>query len=314
MSEKFICYMDVLGFSNYVTENDRCDYALDILNNVNLILKTRIVDYEIMKKEGYDTKLDALVKRTSVDSFEDYIALSDSIFIASSNNCDLFVMQISTFLSECYLLRADQYRKPENMEKPECVKVQKYDFKQRKFVPTEYMWYPILFRGGISYGEVAYGENYCLHNGRKPGRTLNLVGKGVVTAVNLEKCGKGPHLYIDDNILKKMSDGIRKFVVKRHDAMYILCPVFHYIWENPYDVVLNDFKMELEASLNLWRAYKKKVYSDQYYELLKLTIESFLKGSEVYYPDKYNVIKEKVKALLKKEDVKLQEVIELCSC
>ena len=300
MAERYICYIDILGFSNYIMKNEHCDYAADILNNVNLILKTRIIDRKIADEQEVEECLRPLIERTSVDTYDDYLALSDSIFITSSGDCNLFIKQISTFLMDCFLLRADRYRNPENENEPALVTVTKYDLHSAKIIHEKAWWYPILFRGGISSGEVIRGENYRLCNGIVE-KTPNLIGKGVVQAVNLEKSGKGPHLFIDDNIARCLSDEMSEFVGENAGAKYILWPAFHYIWENGYDMILPDFKNDLGACLSLWRAYKNKSYSTHYFELVKLIIQSFLKGCEVYYRERYDNIKKEIGMILSKE-------------
>ena len=305
MGKKCICYIDVLVFSNYVKDNEHCGYALDILNNINLILGTRISDQRHMKKNGYDDQLEELITRTSVDSFEDYLALSDSVFI-TSDSPDIFIKQISTFLSSCFLLSAEHYRNPDNINKPECIMLNGYDIKTNKIIKKEYKWYPILFRGGLSYGEVVRSTNYILYKGQ-PGRTPNLVGEGVVSAVNLESSGKGPHLFIDDNIFECLSDEVRRFISEKHGKKYILWPAFHFIWENGIDIVYQDFWMELEACLNLWNAYKNMPYFEHYYELVKLMIQSFLKLCEVYFENEYNRIYAKIWHGLKEKGIEMQD-------
>lgn len=298
MCEKYICYIDILGFSNYILENEHCDYAVDILNNVNFVLNTRIIDQKTLFKQGFEERLNPLIERTSVDTFDDYLALSDSVFI-TSNKCNLFIKQISTFLMECFLLRADRYRNPEDENEPTRVTVMKYDLHNGEITQQSVLWYPILFRGGISFGEVIRGENYMLCDGAIK-KMPNLIGKGVVRAVNLEKSGKGPHLFIDDSVEEHLSDEMKQFVWKDSKSKYVLWPVFHYIWENEYDSVLCDFKNDLAACINLWKAYRDRQYSDHYYKLVKLIIQSFFMGCEVYYPSKYNSIKKEIRMCLDK--------------
>lgn len=308
MNEKCVCYIDVLGFSNYVIDNVHCGYAADILSNIHHVLRTRQFDKKIIEKNGYDSRLEALVQRTSVDSFDDYLTLSDSIFITSQNP-DLFIKQLSTFLWECFLLHAEHFQHPEDSKRPELVTLTV--FRSGKNMPEkeEYFWYPVLVRGGITYGEVVRIENYCIC-GRQPETTRNLVGKGVVKAVNLEKMGKGPHLFIDDNLYEKLSDELKQFIVEKQGVKYILWPVFHHIWENEIQVVYRGVEKELEACITLWNAYKDKPYSVHYSELLKLVVRSFLKGCEIYHFKYYDKVKKQIKERLEKSGIIMYDSID----
>ncbi|MCP1102764.1 hypothetical protein M2454_002078 [Aequitasia blattaphilus] len=304
-NKKSIAYLDVLGFSNYVTGNKNCAYAANMLISVNHILRTKISDYKKMKSVECDERLSELVEKNGVSSFDNLLSFSDSLFITSPK-VDEFLKQLSSFVAECFYYHSEQYRNPLNEKKPEEVKSIVVGSDQHNIVEK---WYPILFRGGISYEEVIVSNSSII----KESEVLqipNLIGKGVVQAVGLEQQGKGPKIFIDDQFYHKLSDTMKRFIAKEQDTKYILWPAFRYIWQNDFESEIQHFKHDLEACINLWLAYQSERFGEQYKELLKLVIRSFMKLCEVIYPENYKTAKVTIVAILEKKKVCVSDFVQ----
>lgn len=306
MNDQFKCvaYLDILGFKNYIIDNETSAYAANVLFNASHVLHTRIIDQKTHPIHRYEDKLRPLVSRTSVTSFERYLSLSDSIFITSSDT-NLFIKQLSTFLSECFLFQASAYGQPNNPMNPEIVYEREWDMKNRSFVDKKTKWYPVLFRGGISYGEVLY-DNAISIIGEEIKHTNNIVGKAVVNAVNLEKKGKGPKLFIDDDFYHQLDEENKKFVsTDSGENKYYLWPACHFIYENNLDSVFTEFRDFMNAAINLWKAYKEKAFGAHYFEFMKLVMEAFMYFCKCYYPDNIEKVKERLSNYIKNQDVDL---------
>lgn len=295
MEKKCIAYLDVLGFTDYTTgnniqgqeESDRnAEFAANVLRGANLILNKKIVESRIHPVDGYDENLKYLAKRGALDSFEKLLALSDGMFITSSeDSANDFIEQLSSYLSSCYLFSANSYLYPENPDSPEDVT---YDIihiapDQSGYTSTldTRKDYPILFRGGISFDEVEYNHSFWISDGATK-KQENIVGKGVVQAVGLERSGKGPKLYIDDTFYRCLNDKNRALTASENDGTkYFLWPAYSFIAENSLEVEFdNDILIFLQSATNLYKAYKTSKppsVSAQYFEFVKMSILSFLK-------------------------------------
>lgn len=305
---KCIAYLDILGFKNYVTDNENCVYAANVLKSANVILTTILNDQQNHPADSYkDKSLKKLAVRTSVTSFENLLQLSDSIFI-TSDDANLFIEQLSSFLLSCFRFYANQYVNPEDPEKPEHVNERVYDIKQKKFVNVPSKWYPVLFRGGISYGEVIYDDAISIDKRNNPSvrTTPNVIGKGVVQAVKSEGKGKGPKLFIDKIFYKKLGKRNRKFVKTDVEGNeYFLWPVYHFIERNSFENNFSDFQQLMTASLNLWKAYRNEDFGIQYLEFMKLVMDSFVCFCEMEYRDDMGKIKNEIRKYIKEQDIDL---------
>jgi len=275
-TKRCIAYLDVLGFSNYIQNNDSCNFAANILQGMNFVLSQKEVDQRIHQIDSYEENLKYLARRASITSFDELLSLSDSIFI-SSKDANLFIEQLSSFLSECFHFTIQNYVHPENATDPIITKIIKLDIYNETSEEIDSKEYPIIFRGGISFDEVVKTETNSFYDG-KIQKSPNLIGLGVVRAVGLEKSGKGPNLYIDDSFYEQLNDYNKSLV--ENDSFgnkYFLWPAYAIISKNDYDTEKNDIRRFLQAIINLWKAYQNESYGVHYLEFLKTSIHSFIK-------------------------------------
>jgi hypothetical protein len=145
----------------------------------------------------------------------------------------------------------------------------------------EFNW-PLLFRGGISYGECHPGQVTSLLNGQE-GRTTILLGKALIEAVQLEgkAKGNGPMLMCSKSFYDSLSREGRKYVVKVQDHYEILWPAFRYCGVCADSNVgfrhESEFDEFFEPAIRWWKACNHLEYAGQYYNFIKLIIRSTLR-------------------------------------
>ncbi len=273
MEEKnVVAYLDLLGFSSHLYSN--IDEALRLLNDYNFILKQGIVD-----GKSYPNLVNA------VNSFKYFLPFSDSIFILSSDP-DVFVKQISSFLLGCFNLQSYYYANPENLCNPEDVSVHEYSSGENGRVVMEeklQKWHPLLFRGGISYGESHIFDVNAIYNSELKS-IKNITGRAIVKAVKeLEPLGKGPRLFCDSNFYNKLKHETKKYCESIGGCNFeILWPAYRFEEKNDLQIEINNYEMFLIKPVeNLWKAYKNQPIGAHYKEFLKLVFRSCIRFSEI---------------------------------
>ncbi|MDA3886581.1 MAG: hypothetical protein PF638_13395 [Candidatus Delongbacteria bacterium] len=268
-----VAYIDLLGFSNFVNSN--LSDAIKVLENYNHIIDDKI----------FDQKLD----NKSKNSFKYFIPFSDSIFIASEMPNE-FIKELADFFLACFKFTSDQYIRPRNSDSPEDIEVitniidKNGKTTQEKVIQK---WYPILFRGGISFGEAHAIELNTINNSEYS-KIKTLAGKAVVKSVGLECLEdlkgkiKGPRLICDKEFMDSITDSKIKFYIvklKDFENLYeILWPAFHFINNKPYEI--KKFNNLFIPISNFWKAYKNEKYGRHYLNFIKLLIESTLRFAE----------------------------------
>lgn len=268
---KVIAFLDLLGFSNAVTRD--ADEALSMLNSYNTIIRTAIVDSQINPSSSYSFELQDLAKRTSTESFDDFIPFSDSIFI-TSDNCNDFLMQLGSFLGKPFHFTSHIYASPKNQQDPtayhniEIVQNGKGEFTTVD-VPCHIP--PALFRGGVALGEVNIITLSCILNKeRKECHTL--LGDAVVEAVRLEqKKVKGPRIVFGQEVFNELDDKTRLYCRNLpEDINYyeLLWPGMKYILENHsnFQGEFSHFYDLFTPAYNLWYYYKDDTAVGAHYE------------------------------------------------
>ncbi|MEI6174339.1 MAG: hypothetical protein WCR01_11365 [Bacteroidota bacterium] len=261
-----IGYLDVLGFGR-IALTDLMG-AIDMIYDYQTIVNNKVTDQHI------HPELLQIAEKLCADSFESLLPFSDSIFIVS-NQPDKFVTQISHFLHHAFSINGFQFEDPANPEDPTETTIPIGWSHERLPIHR----YPLLFKGGVSYGEVANLRlNSIIDNEIVPIR--NLTGQALVEAVYLEKAGKGPRLFCNKVFVDQLSPGIRdKFIgVLRVNELYeILWPASIYFDENDCRIDIGAFDTLFIPAVNLWRAFGhiEKV-GVHYYEFLRLIINATL--------------------------------------
>lgn len=286
---KLICFLDILGFGNVTIKN--INNALELISDYQTIINLKITDektHPILKITNEDLL---------VDSFETFLPFSDSIFITSTIP-EKFIKQVSHFLIHSFQLNAEQYTNPESKENPLSTNIN--IFKSTSEITTiNIERSPLLFRGGVSYGEVeSININSIINN--EISTITNLTGKALVESVKLEKSGKGPRVFCNKSLIDNLSEEcIEKYIgtILKDELYEIYWPSLIYIDDNSFEGNIKYFDTLFIPATNLWKAFNHLDYGIHYYEFIKLIVQSTLKyfkfnGDEIYAS---NYITEKIK-------------------
>ena len=142
-------------------------------------------------------------------------------------------------------------------------------------------WFPVLMRGGISFGECHPIKINSIID--KDFKTIpNLVGSAVVEAVKLEQAikGEGPKLICSQTFHDALRDKHDKYVIRykgRANTHEILWPAFAFIeGNNVHSELINRYEDLFMPAANLWKAYGRLEWGSHYYNFMKLIIRSTL--------------------------------------
>jgi hypothetical protein len=265
------CYIDILGFSNFVKEDPRG--AIYLLQNY----QTQLLQFgEIPKGDEYLTPL-------RKDSFKYLIPFSDSIFFYSENASD-FVLQLSNFLNGSFTFTSDAFANPEDPNHPENITEKSFDYVEGNIVANNHSakWYPLLFRGGIGFGDAKVLELNGISDG-KSSKTPFVFGNSVIEAVKFEQSGvKGPRIlcggaFYDQlnqrakTIVHPCFDNPNLFEINWTAAQYVMSDDLNDFFVE--QLLVNDFYLALLVpAANLWKAYNHLSVSQHYYNFLKLIV------------------------------------------
>ncbi len=280
--DKIVAYLDILGFGNHTYTN--VEEALELLSDYQMIINQKIIDNNLHPTLSYSSELQDLAKQRIVDSFEYFLPFSDSIFIQSFNAND-FVKQLSRFLLDCFLLKSNKYSNPEDPSDPSKVTLKDVKIKNNEVVEKErpYHWHPLLFRGGISYGEAYVFDMNAIVDSNLT-KIKNIAGPAIVKAVKeLEPLGKGPRLFCDAEFFNQLDDKTKKYCKKlsESDKHYeILWPAFYFIENNDLEIESYKIFELLRPVSNLWKAYNHMPFGEHYWEFLKLVVSSSVRYLE----------------------------------
>lgn len=278
-----ICaYLDLLGFSNYVKHDP--DAAVALLQNYQTVLTLR---------DNAPTTDRALIPYRQ-DSFKYFIPFSDSIFFYSENASE-FVQQLAHFIHACFAFTSNQYANPIDPRYPHQVAVKLVGIEQGSAVIQEHIenWYPLLFRGGIGYGDAKVIDLNAVHKGSL-NRSPVVFGNAVIDAVRLEQSGvKGPRILCGQTFYDQLSDQAKRIVHPAFDKpsyFDINWTAIHYLAsvdsifspETPEQdqwftsqLLQNDFYNELLLpAATLWKAYNHiEGVGSHYFNFLRLIIK-----------------------------------------
>jgi hypothetical protein len=265
--ERICTYIDLLGFSNYV--NADVKDALLLLENYESILQIGFT-----ASDEYKT-------------FVDFLPCSDSIFIlGNKRDCNEFITEISNFFVECFLFTAHAYSHPIEKSKPTKVitPVIGYNLEEKdvEVKPIERNWYPTLFKGGITCGDVETFTQKALYK-RESIDQRNFAGKGIVTAVALENSGRGPHLFCNNAIIELLDEKTReKYVIGNNTITEILWPIKVFVDQNePKREIENGYAKLMRPAINLWKSYENTPIAEIYFNLMKLITISAIRYAEI---------------------------------
>ena len=238
--KKAVAYIDLLGFTDCVQNNP--DEAIMMLTQFNSVLSSLNFERVAHPSSGYLHGLQDLARRNSNESFEHFLPFSDSVFIVSSD-CSNFLMQLGNFVKDSFLLNARVYSNPENPSNPTETHYIGFDSSNpncNKPVSIPCSQPPVLFRGGLSYGEVIETSPTALFKNHIF-TCNNLMGEAVIRAVRMERVVKGPRIIFDQEMYSQLNEDVKLYCRSIPDkikdngtaGLYeILWPALGFILEN----------------------------------------------------------------------------------
>jgi hypothetical protein len=157
---------------------------------------------------------------------------------------------------------------------------------------------PTLFRGGISYAEAEIIKPISIISSISSS-TTNIMGKGVVNAVGLEKTGNGPNIYCDEKFYNQLKPESNKYfsLTEKANIHCLLWPMFQFSDESSPEIEQNQIPELCIAAAKLYNYHKEENYSYHYAEFIRLIVRSTL----LYFLDKrnYKEVKQKLIELAK---------------
>ena len=202
-------------------------------------------------------------------SFCDFIPMSDSLFITGKDT-NLFLKDLSTFLAETFLYNSGTSKKI------------------------------TLFKGAIAYDELETIAQNCKLN-FKMNKQNNIVGKAVDNAVLLDssnRSNKGPRIFIDDAFYDQLKkDSIEKYILVENNTKELLWPYYAFDSNNDFEMELKKYEIDwLEKSLELYKCYKKEIFSEHYEEFVKLVIKTAVQTAK--RRNYYDALKKEFESLI----------------
>jgi hypothetical protein len=265
------CYIDILGFSNFVKEDPRG--AIYLMQNY----QTQI-DHIIQ-----ETRADEYLTPYKRDSFKYFIPFSDSIFLYSEKPSE-FVMQLADFINGSFSFTSNAFANSEDKLHPENITEKSFEIQEGKAITKLHSakWYPLLFRGGVGFGDASVQELHAIHDGKKV-LTPFVFGNSVIEAVKCEQIGvKGPRILCSAEFYELLNERAKQIVHPAFDmkGLYeINWTAVHYLMTDDLNdwfvdqPLLNDFYLnQLVPAANLWRAYNHLTVAPHYYNFLKLIV------------------------------------------
>lgn len=278
-----ICaYIDILGFRNYINENQRG--AIMLLQN-----------YQTQLQFLKDFPNDDYTAPYRKDSFKYLIPFSDSIFFYSEQPSE-FVVQLSDFVNGSFSFTSDAFSNPEDPEHPENVTEKGVIWENGKAVVKNFpeKWFPLLFRGGIGFGDARVMELNCIHDSAMR-KTPFVFGNSVIEAVKMETVKvngeniKGPRILCTKEFHNQLNEHARKIVHLAFDKpeyYEVNWTAVHYLMtDDPNELfvnqlLMNDFYLHMFVpASSLWKAYRTTTNELHYRNFLKL----ILKGVQHYF-------------------------------
>ncbi len=288
---KCVAFLDLLGFSSFVT-SEGVDVASSLLESLNVVASFAIYETRKNPANSYENKtLQDIAAKNQLNSFENFLALSDSVFIVSSD-ANLFIEQLSSFLYSCYLYNSAYFPC-----KKHCIEVH----------------YPTLFRGGIAFGEVKHQNMLCISN-NDVGKSYNVLGKAVVQAVNLEKNFKcnvaGAKIFVSEDFYNELDGEHKKFIFNDENGdRFLLWPAFMVNKGYDADIEWNNhvtnFLNGLVGMMNYYLNNGNKEIASKYLDTIMMSLNSFKVAFELWYKDSFADIVKKIMQFIEKNNLQI---------
>ena len=275
-----VIYLDLLGFKWFL--NNDCEAAMEIHRDFHQVLESRRLNRLSQPPSRMpEGLLKRLAERHVQDSFEYLLPMSDSVFILSEEP-DKVAAQLSTFLSAIFLFSGHAYSMPDSCDVLQ-QRVSEAHINESGIVEINDCWenrYPVLFRGGISYGDVEIVHTPSICNGQEI-TVHNVIGPGVVQAVSLEKRRlPGPRILCDHEFVKQLGKPVTNYLRKEDDAWELLWPGFNYFEDNDERSESYNLDALFSPVLALWQRFSGESSEKHYRAFLELIVRSHLAFSE----------------------------------
>lgn len=271
-------FLDLLGFSHYVGAD--LSGAARMLNSQQNILNVGLDDAAFYKAKSVTP--DSFQAEHLTTSFHHFLPFSDSLCI-SSTQPDLFLPQLAHFLISAFHFTAHAYETGPSGSSPENIKVAVMG--RHGLTHEQQNWFPVLWRGGMSFGRVECVGSRGIINGNLVETPL-LIGDAVVRAVKMEKPGedaalqKGPRLFCDPSVRSSLADPrIAAFIVPVPgipNCEEFLWPAFLYHADRDPRNALFEMHRLLEPAAALWRSKRGTGVENHYFEFVHLICRSTL--------------------------------------
>ena len=274
-----VIYLDLLGFKSF--SNEDTEAALEVLLDFHTVLKNRQHEEQIRPLASIpNERLKRPAERKASDSFNYFLPMSDSIFILSEEP-DKVAAQLSTFLSESFLFGGHAYAySMADSSNPLLQPIKEFEIDESgtgKIKNCRETQYPVLFRGGISYGDVEAVRTPAIYKGKEI-TVPNVIGQGVVQAVSLEqKKLKGPRILCGCEFVSQLREpAIKKYLRKEGDVWELLWPGFNYLEDDDESSQSYELNKLFYPALALWKNFSGKPPDRHYKAFLELIVRSHL--------------------------------------
>jgi hypothetical protein len=291
--EKYVIYLDILGFTNIVEAS--LEIAAVMLSDVNEI-------FRIQSKDG--TQYNTTDTEYSTSAFDEFIVMSDSIIVSSKIPC-LMLMQISEFMGRCLDLSVATYSN------------NNYSYTNMNPVTTELKDIngnttlvpnlPILFRGSGAWGDIYSPKVFGKVSGNSVG-TYNIIGNGFVQAYKSERSGfKGPRLVLSKEFYENLKcDKLKHlFIQQKPDTYEFLWFYTIYCEMNGAECEIKKINRYLVYAIDLRDYYnaKNKKLVVHYNELICLIVHSTLAHfKHIWSNEGLKTAKCSIKSLIKEKN------------
>ena len=265
-----VIYLDLLGFKWFLNKDRKA--AVEIHRDFHHILGIRGMSEGPLKR---------LAERHGRDSFEYFLPMSESVFILSEDP-DKVAAQLSTLLSDIFLFSAHAYSMPDSCDVLQ-QRIREFCVNESGIAKVIYRkenWFPVLFSGGISYGEVEIVHAPSICDGREI-TFPNVIGPGIVQAVGLEQIRlPGPRILCDHEFVKQLGKPATNYLRKEEDVWELLWPGFKYFEGNDERIERYELRSLFSPALDLWKHFSRENSEKHYRAFLELIVRSHLAFSE----------------------------------
>jgi hypothetical protein len=298
--EKVVAFLDLLGFSEAVSGD--LPGAVRLLQDYAGAITDALRDGTRKVEETDESATPEsrrLMELMTVNSFENLLPMSDSVFVVASD-ASKFILQLSHFLMTCFQFRLNAFANPEQTQNPMAVTTRAflYSGEQSRMETEQQRWWPVLFRGGISVGKCQLLEMPTIADNESK-KCRNLIGEAVVQAVKLEKLAKGPRILCSLEIQKGLQVAAAAYVgqslLGEKDCVELYWPMAMFEdTSSMADAINNHLREWIQGVANLYLHFRDNQRVCVHYEAyLRLLVASALRK----YPTGQSELKKMVDTL-----------------